>query len=214
MVRVGGLKYMCDPTEAVGTRITNLTSERQSRSMPERSTRLPAGHRVPRVRRANRSGTWSDKHLRAQKVVRSVQSNSPTLVGVATNPGYAAEEAVTRPAAAPAPANQVPTKAPAPTRRWYRRKAERKAVGSASPNTRRSVFEESSALGAEHLLRRGCFFLVILVVDVDVPDLLLCRASPTRSPARPGERSASSDPDCCSGACRCAPPETDYRSHR
>ncbi len=54
------------------------------------------------------------KHLRVQKVVRSVQSNSPTLVSVATNPGYAAEEAVTKPAAAPASADQVPAKAPAP----------------------------------------------------------------------------------------------------
>jgi hypothetical protein len=45
--------------------------------------------------------------------VRAGQTNSPTLVGVAANPGYAAEETITKPAVAanPVPAKPAPKKA-------------------------------------------------------------------------------------------------------
>ena len=113
MVRVGGLKYMCDPTAVAGKRISNLTLKGQA---------LDAGKKykvaswAPGTEGATGEPVWEvvGKYLRAQKVVRSVQTNSPTVVGVATNPGFAREEAVTRPAAAPAPGSSVPAKAPAP----------------------------------------------------------------------------------------------------
>lgn len=115
MVRVGGLKYMCDPTEAAGKRITNLTLNGKP---------LDAGKRykvaswAPAAEGTTGEPVWDvvGQHLRAQKVVRGMQPNSPTLVGVATNAGYAAEDTATRPAAAAAPVNQVPTKAPANTK--------------------------------------------------------------------------------------------------
>jgi sulfur-oxidizing protein SoxB len=113
MVRVGGLKYMCDPTAVAGKRISNLTLKGQA---------LDAGKKykvaswAPGTEGATGEPVWEvvGKYLRAQKVVRSVQNNSPTVVGAATNPGFAREEAVTRPAAAPAPGNAIPAKAPAP----------------------------------------------------------------------------------------------------
>jgi sulfur-oxidizing protein SoxB len=114
MVRVGGLKFTCDPTEVMGRRITNLTLNGKP---------LDAGKRykvaswAPSAEGVTGEPVWDvvGKHLRAQRVVRSVQPNLPTLVGVATNPGFALDEVVTRPAAAPAPANPAPAKAaPAP----------------------------------------------------------------------------------------------------
>jgi hypothetical protein len=97
----------------MGRRITNLTLNGKP---------LDAGKRykvaswAPSAEGVTGEPVWDvvGKHLRAQRVVRSVQPNLPTLVGVATNPGYAADEAVTKPVAAPASADQVPAKTPAP----------------------------------------------------------------------------------------------------
>ncbi len=115
MVRVGGLKYMCDPSEAAGKRISNLSLNGKP---------LDAGKRykvaswAPGAEGVNGEPAWEvvGQYLRAQKVVRGVSPNAPTIVGVASNPGYALapDEPVIRPAAAPAPASPVPAKAPAP----------------------------------------------------------------------------------------------------
>jgi sulfur-oxidizing protein SoxB len=113
MVRVGGLRYTCNPTEAAGKRLSNLTLN--GRPL-EAGKRYKVASWAPGAEGATGEPVWEvvGQYLRAQKVVRARESNSPTLVGVSTNPGYAAEEAVTRPAAAPAASNPVPAKAPAP----------------------------------------------------------------------------------------------------
>ena len=113
MVRVGGLKYMCDPTEVAGKRISNLTLNGKP---------LDAGKRykvaswAPGAEAATGEPVWDvvGQHLRAQKVVRGIAPNSPTLLGIASNPGYMVDEPVVRPAAAPAPASPLPAKAPPP----------------------------------------------------------------------------------------------------
>jgi len=109
MVRVGGLRYTCDPNEAAGRRISNLTL--QGKPL-DPSKRYKVASWAPGAEGLTGEPVWDvvAKYLRAHKMVRSVQSNIPTLVGVAGNPGFATEEATSRSTVAPGPAK--PAKKP------------------------------------------------------------------------------------------------------
>jgi sulfur-oxidizing protein SoxB len=113
MVRAGGLKFMCDPTEAAGKRISNLSVNGKPL---EAGKRYKVASWAPSAEGVTGEPVWEivAQHLRAQKVVRAGSPNSPTIVGVSSNPGYAVDEPISRAAAAPAPTSSPPAKAPAP----------------------------------------------------------------------------------------------------
>jgi S-sulfosulfanyl-L-cysteine sulfohydrolase len=86
MVRVGGLRYRCDPAQKIGSRISGMTLNGKP---------LEAGktYRVaswaPVAEGARGEPVWDAvaRYLRAKKVIRSVEPNRPALIGVRGNPG-------------------------------------------------------------------------------------------------------------------------------
>jgi sulfur-oxidizing protein SoxB len=112
MVRAGGLKYTCDPTEAAGRRVSNLSVNGKP---------LDAGRKykvaswAPGAEGVTGEPVWEvvANYLRTHRVVRA-QKNAPTLLGVSNNPGLAPDEALSRPAGVASPSHPTPAKAPAP----------------------------------------------------------------------------------------------------
>jgi sulfur-oxidizing protein SoxB len=113
MVRVGGLQYTVNPAGTMGNRISNLTLRGKPLD-PGRKYKVASW--APVAEGATGEPIWDvvAKYLRAQKVIRPVKANLPTIVGMAGNPGLAPEEASTSPSAAPVPAKPAPTPAPTP----------------------------------------------------------------------------------------------------
>jgi len=88
MVRVGGLQYTCDPTQAIGKRISNMTLKGKP---VEAGKNYKLASWAPVAEGASGEPVWDvvSKYLRDQKVIRPPRLNSPRLVGVAKNPGIA-----------------------------------------------------------------------------------------------------------------------------
>ena len=86
MVRVGGLRYRCEPGQKIGHRISGMTLNGKP---------LEAGksYRVaswaPVAEGASGEPVWEvvARYLRAKKVIRAVSPNRPALLGVQGNPG-------------------------------------------------------------------------------------------------------------------------------
>ena len=90
MVRVGGLKYTCDPTAKMGQRIQNLMLK--GKLIDPAKTYKVAGW-APVSEEAKNTGEpiWElvARYLRDIKTVKPVDLNLPTLKGAAKNPGIA-----------------------------------------------------------------------------------------------------------------------------
>ncbi|HYC48964.1 MAG TPA: thiosulfohydrolase SoxB [Burkholderiales bacterium] len=88
MVRIGGLRYSCDPTKPIGRRIDNMT-------LGGKPLDAARGYKVvswaPVAEGASGEPVWEAvmSYLRNVKTVRAPALNRPTLHGVAGNPGIA-----------------------------------------------------------------------------------------------------------------------------
>jgi sulfur-oxidizing protein SoxB len=88
MVRVGGMHYRCDPTQSIGSRISDMTL--RGKPIAADKTYKVASW-APVAEGASGEPVWEvvARYLRAKKVVRAVKPNRPTLTGVRGNPGLA-----------------------------------------------------------------------------------------------------------------------------
>jgi len=92
MVRVGGLKYTCTPGGKAGARISDMRLK--GKTIEAGKTYkvggwAPVAEAVPSARADEPIWDVVEKYLRDQKVVKPRRLNSPKLVGVAGNPGFA-----------------------------------------------------------------------------------------------------------------------------
>jgi sulfur-oxidizing protein SoxB len=86
MVRVGGMRYRCDPTQKIGARIDGMTLNAKP---VEASRRYKVASWAPVAEGASGEPVWEvvSNYLRAKKVVRPIKPVRPTLSGVKGNPG-------------------------------------------------------------------------------------------------------------------------------
>ena len=88
MVRVGGLEYTCDPTRAIGQRISNLTL----RGKPlEAQKQYKVAGWAPVAEGASGRPVWEliTDYLRSNPLIAAPRLNVPQLSGVSGNPGLA-----------------------------------------------------------------------------------------------------------------------------
>ena len=90
MVRVGGLQYRIDPRGSMGNRISEMRL--QGKLLEAQKTYKVAGW-APVSAAAKEVGgepIWDviATHLRDIKIVKSIQINEPSIVGISKNPGY------------------------------------------------------------------------------------------------------------------------------
>ena len=89
MVRVGGLDYACDPTQSIGSRISEMTLDDGERIEAEKSYKVAGWATV----NAQSPGPpiWEvvAEYLRDRKSARIAKLNTPRLINVAANPGIA-----------------------------------------------------------------------------------------------------------------------------
>ena len=90
MVRVGGMQYTCDPTAKTGQRISNM---RLGGKLLEADKTYKVAGWAPVQEASKNAGppVWDvvETYLKAQKVIKPVVLNNPTLQGMAGNPGLA-----------------------------------------------------------------------------------------------------------------------------
>jgi len=88
MVRVGGMRFAVDPTRRIGSRISNMTLGGKP---IEAGKAYKVASWAPVAEGATGEPVWDvvAAYLRAQKVVRGLELNRPTLIGVQGNPGLA-----------------------------------------------------------------------------------------------------------------------------
>ena len=88
MVRVGGLEYACDPTRAIGQRISNLTL--RGKPLEAQKQYTVAGW-APVAEGASGRPVWEliTDYLRSNPLIAAPRLNVPQLSGVSGNPGLA-----------------------------------------------------------------------------------------------------------------------------
>jgi sulfur-oxidizing protein SoxB len=86
MVRVGGLRYRCEPAQTIGSRISGMALTGKPL---EADKTYKVASWAPVVEGASGEPVWEvvARHLRARKIIRSVTPNRPALIGVKGNPG-------------------------------------------------------------------------------------------------------------------------------
>jgi sulfur-oxidizing protein SoxB len=86
MVRVGGMRYRCEPGQRIGSRISGMTLS--GKPLEARKTYKVASW-APVAEGASGEPVWDvvARHLRARRIIRSVTPNRPALIGVRGNPG-------------------------------------------------------------------------------------------------------------------------------
>jgi len=86
MVRVGGMRYRCDPTQKIGARIDGMTLNGKP---VEAGRRYKVASWAPVAEGASGEPVWEvvSNYLRAKKVVRPIKPGRPTLSGAQGNPG-------------------------------------------------------------------------------------------------------------------------------
>ncbi|NMM07031.1 thiosulfohydrolase SoxB [Polaromonas sp.] len=92
MVRVGGLTYSCEPGAKMGSRIQNM---RLNGQLIEADKRYKVAGWAPVQEASKNAGppVWEvlESYLKAQKIIKPIKPNTPQLIGVAGNPGLAAD---------------------------------------------------------------------------------------------------------------------------
>ena len=88
MVRVGGMRYRCDPTRKIGSRISGMTLAGRA---IEAGKRYRVASWAPVAEGASGEPVWDvlTRYLRAKRTIRPVTPNRPALAGVQGNPGLA-----------------------------------------------------------------------------------------------------------------------------
>jgi S-sulfosulfanyl-L-cysteine sulfohydrolase len=88
MVRVGGLQYACDPTQKIGSRISDM---RLKGKAIEASRSYKLASWAPVAEGASGEPVWDvvTRYLRARKVIKPPVLNRPRIIGVDGNPGIA-----------------------------------------------------------------------------------------------------------------------------
>ena len=86
MVRVGGMRYRCEPAQKIGHRISNMTLNGRP---VEAGRNYKVASWAPVTVGASGEPVWDvvARYLRAKKVVRVLEPNRPALGGVGNNPG-------------------------------------------------------------------------------------------------------------------------------
>jgi sulfur-oxidizing protein SoxB len=86
MVRLGGMRYRCEPGQKIGSRISGMTLNGKPL---EADKTYKVASWAPVTEGASGEPVWDvvARHLRSRKVIRSVTPNRPALVGVRGNPG-------------------------------------------------------------------------------------------------------------------------------
>ena len=86
MVRVGGMQYACDPTQAMGNRISNM---RLNGQLMEPGKKYKVAGWASVAEGASGRPVWEivAEYLRNKKIIPPTRSNLPQLSGVAGNPG-------------------------------------------------------------------------------------------------------------------------------
>jgi sulfur-oxidizing protein SoxB len=86
MVRVGGLQYSLDPTEKIGSRISDLELNGQPL---DSSKNYPVGGWASVAAPLEGKQIWEvvSDYLRDKKVIKDIEPNIPKLKGVENNPG-------------------------------------------------------------------------------------------------------------------------------
>ena len=86
MVRVGGMRYRCEPGQKIGSRISGMTLA--GKPLGADKTYKVASW-APVADGASGEPVWEvvARYLRAKKVIRSVNPSRPELIGVRGNPG-------------------------------------------------------------------------------------------------------------------------------
>ena len=90
MVRIGGMRYACDPTQRIGNRI----SEMSLNGKPiEAKKRYRIASWAPVAEGASGEPVWEvvAQYVRSRKVIRPPRLNRPRLAGVARDPGLAGD---------------------------------------------------------------------------------------------------------------------------
>ncbi|KOR30694.1 5'-nucleotidase, partial [Achromatium sp. WMS3] len=87
MVRVGGLNYVCDPSANMGQRIQDLTLDDGSKLIANKKYTVSGWATVGS--KAPGRPVWEvvAEYLRDQKVIRSLQMNTPKIKHVTNNFG-------------------------------------------------------------------------------------------------------------------------------
>ena len=88
MVRIGGMRYTCEPTQTIGRRIGNMTLAGKP---IDANKRYKVATWAPVAEGASGEPVWDvvGAYLRDRKVIRAPLPNRPTLYGVKGNPGIA-----------------------------------------------------------------------------------------------------------------------------
>ncbi|OQY69681.1 MAG: thiosulfohydrolase SoxB, partial [Rhodocyclaceae bacterium UTPRO2] len=92
MVRVGGMRYACDPNAAIGSRIRDMRLIDQHGGQPiEANKTYKVAGWAPVAEGASGEPIWEvvAKWLRDKKTVAPRRLNAPKLIGMAGNPGLA-----------------------------------------------------------------------------------------------------------------------------
>ena len=86
MVRVGGMRYRCDPARKIGSRISGMTLNGKPVDA-EKPYKVASW--APVTEETGGEPVWEvvAGYLRATKVLRPVNANRPALIGVKNNPG-------------------------------------------------------------------------------------------------------------------------------
>jgi sulfur-oxidizing protein SoxB len=86
MVRVGGMRYRCDPAQKIGGRISGMTLNGKP---IEAGKHYKVASWAPVAEGASGEPVWEvvARYLRAKGIVRAVRPNRPQLIGVRGNPG-------------------------------------------------------------------------------------------------------------------------------
>ncbi|MEM8845135.1 MAG: thiosulfohydrolase SoxB [Pseudomonadota bacterium] len=89
MVRVGGMNYTCNPNETIGHRISEMTLDNGTKIDDNKNYVVSGWATVNEV--APGPPVWEQvaNYLNNHKTVRVEKLNSPKLVGIENNPGYA-----------------------------------------------------------------------------------------------------------------------------
>jgi sulfur-oxidizing protein SoxB len=90
MVRVGGLRYRCEPGARMGARIQDMRLGGK-RIEAGKSYKVAGWASVSEASKNAGPPVWDvvETYLKAQKVIQPPKLNGPALVGVAGNPGLA-----------------------------------------------------------------------------------------------------------------------------
>jgi sulfur-oxidizing protein SoxB len=90
MVRVGGMDYVCSPTEKAGARISDMTLENGTPIEAAKTYRVAGWASV--TLEQNGTPVWEvvAKHLRTAPMARITRSSKVRLNGISGNPGYGA----------------------------------------------------------------------------------------------------------------------------